>query len=94
MERIKEGDIMDRIVTARDITPENFFDEFMTYTRQEREVMAVKLMREYNRLLDVRDLQWDDPFLRAAWTVALSCMEGVLDPMHLPVEKRFKYRIE
>lgn len=85
---------MERIKTARDITPSNFFDEFQTYNRQEREVMAVKLMREYNRLLDVRDLQWDDPFIREALTQVLSCMEDVFDIMHLPVDKRFKYRIE
>lgn len=84
---------MERIKTARDITPSNFFDEFQTYNRQEREAMAVQLMQEYNGLLDARDLKWDDPFVREAFTVALSCVEDVLDIMHLPVEKRFKYKV-
>lgn len=85
---------MDRIKTAKDITPSNFFDEFQTYNRQEREEMAVKLMKNYNRLLDIRAFTWDDPFVREAFTVALTCMEDVLDILHLPVEKRFKYNVE
>lgn len=85
---------MERIKTARDITPSNFFDEFQTYNRQEREVMAVKLMQEYNHILDARDLKWDDPFLRETWTIALTYIERVFDIMHLPVEKRFKYNVE
>lgn len=85
---------MERIKTARDITPSNFFDEFQTYNRQEREVMAAKLMKDYNRLLDARDLQWDDPFLRETWTIALDCVEAVFKTMHLPIEARFKYNVE
>ena len=84
---------MERIKTARDITPSNFFDEFQTYNRQEREAMAVQLMKEYNGLLYARDLQWDDPFLRETWTIALTCVEAVLDILHLPVEKRFRYKV-
>ena len=84
---------MERIKTARDITPSNFFDEFQTYNRQEREAMAVQLMQEYNGLLYARDLQWDDPFLRETWTIALTCVESVLDILHLPVEKRFRYKV-
>ena len=85
---------MERIKTARDITPSNFFDEFQTYNRQEREAIAVQLMQEYNGLLYARDLQWDDPFLRETWTIALTYIERVFDIMHLPVEKRFKYNVE
>lgn len=84
---------MERIVSSKEISASNFFDEFLTYNRQEREVMAVKLMQEYNGLLEIRDFKWDDPFVREAFTVALSCVEAVLDILHLPVEKRFKYKV-
>ena len=56
--------------------------------------MAVKLMMTYNRMLDYRDLKWDDPFVREVFTVALTYMENVFNIMHLPVEKRFKYNVE
>ena len=85
--------MIERITTARDITPSNFFDEFQTYNRQEREAMAVQLMQEYNGLLYARDLHWDDPFLRETWTIALTYVEAVLDILHLPVEKRFRYKV-
>lgn len=85
---------MDRIKTARDITPSNFFDEFQTYNQQEREEMAVKLMKNYNRLLGYRELKWDDPFIRESMTASLTYIEHVFDIMHLPVEKRFKYNVE
>lgn len=85
---------MERIKTARDITPSNFFDEFQTYNRQEREAMAVKLMKEYNHILDYRDECWDDEFMNEALSVMLTYIERVFDIMHLPVEKRFKYNVE
>lgn len=85
---------MDRIKTARDITPSNFFDEFQTYNQQEREEMAVKLMRKYNRMLDYREIKWDDPFIREAMTVSLTYMEQVFDVMHLPIENGYKYNVE
>lgn len=85
---------MERIKTARDITPSNFFDEFQTYNRQEREAMAVQLMQEYNHMLDYRDECWDDEFMNEALSVMLTYIERVFDIMHLPVEKRFKYNVE
>lgn len=85
---------MDRIKTAKNITPSNFFDEFQTYNQQEREEMAVKLMREYNLILDYRDECWGDEFMNEALSAMLIYIERVFDIMHLPVEKRFKYNVE
>ena len=85
---------MDRIKTAKDITPSNFFDEFQTYNRQERAVMAIKLMMTYDQLMDYRDIYWDNPFLRDSLIVTLTYIAKIFDIMHLPMPEWYKYRLK
>ena len=83
-----------RSMSSKEISASNFFDEFQTYNRQEKEEMAVKLMQEYNRILGFRELKQDDPFIREAMTASLTYIEHVFDIMHLPIEMGHRYNVE